>query len=145
MLKRYFCAVPSFFAVLLVTFAVAAAGDAPFLCQRLDAKATGDMAKYSLHGEANGPVFFSGIGCAIKHRNKEFCAMEMISFDTTAKVYDYYTGEEIDIGKAYFCLDEKNSEAPIAAFKSKEAAARYEAASGGGIVLDYTALTERKF
>jgi len=60
---------------------------------QLEEKASGDMFKYSLYGEANGPVFFSGISCAIAHSNKEFCAMEMVSFDSTAKVYDSYNSE----------------------------------------------------
>lgn len=114
------------------------------VCIQLDTKANGDMTKYSLYGEANGPIFFSGISCAIKHRNKELCAMEMVSFDVTAKVYDYNTGEETEIGKAYFWFDEKNTGAPIVAFSSKESAEKHSAATGGGVILDYTGLTDRE-
>lgn len=114
-------------------------------CRRLDEKASGDMAKYSLHAYVDGPVFFSGISCAIAYRNKELCAMEMIGFDTTAKVLDYYTGEEIEIGKAYFWLNENNNKTPITAFVSQESAGKYKADTGNGIILDYSALINRKF
>jgi len=120
-----------------------AENDAP-VCIRLDMKASGEMQKYSVHGDANGPIFFSGIRCGIKHRNKELCAMEMVSFDNTAKVYDYYTGEELEIGKAYFCLEENNTDAPIVAFNSKESAEKYAANTEGGVILDYTGLTGRE-
>jgi len=112
-------------------------------CIQLDEKASGDMIKYSLYGEANGPVFFNGISCAIEHRNRELCAMEMVSFDSTSKVYDYHTAEEIDISKAYFWLNKNNKEEPILAFSSKEDAEMYGAATKEGVILDYTGLTDR--
>ena len=124
-------------------YPVLAANDAP-VCVQLDTKASGEMEKYSVYGDANGPIFFSGISCAIKHRNKELCAMEMVSFDNSAKVYDFNTGEEIEIGKAYFWIDEKNNEIPILAFGSEDSAVKYGVTSGGGLVLDYTGLTERE-
>ncbi|UCD66784.1 MAG: hypothetical protein JSW69_03960 [Deltaproteobacteria bacterium] len=102
------------------------------------------MIKYSPYGEANGPVFFNGIRCAIQHRNKELCSMEMVSFDSTAKVYDYHTAEEIDISKAYFWLHENNNEEPIIAFGSKKAAEMYGAATKEGVVLNFTELTDRE-
>ena len=123
----------------------ATADDAVSACRRLDKKASGDLVKYSLHGEANGPLFFSGISCAIEHRNRELCAMEMVTFDTTAKVFDFYSGEEIAIDKAYFWLDEKNYETPIIAFSSRDNAEKYQTESGYGLVLDYTGLTDREF
>jgi hypothetical protein len=119
------------------------ADDAVPDCSLLTEKASGDMAKYSVHGDANGPVFFSGISCAIKHRNKVLCAMEMVSFDATAKVFDYYSGEELAIAKAYFWLDEKNNQIPIVAFSSQENAEKYKAESGNGVILDYTGLSGR--
>ena len=110
----------------------AAADESDSGCTQLDEKASGDTVKYSLDAEVNGPVFF-----------KELCAMEMVSFDTSVSVYDYYTAEKISLGKAYFWLDEKNSAAPILAFSSKEAAEKYGAEKDGGSVLEYTALAER--
>ena len=126
-------------------FNLAMAEDSSPVCIQLDEKASGDMIHYSLHGEANGPVFFSGISCAIEHRNRELCAMEMVSFDTTAKVYDYNTAEEIDINRAYFWLEEENSATPVVAFGSKENAEKYETEKKGGLILDYTGLTDREF
>jgi nitrous oxide reductase accessory protein NosL len=144
MLKKIFITALALFFLSVPGFNQALAEDVTPACVQLDEKASGDMIKYSLHGEANGPVFFSGINCAIEHRNRELCAMEMISFDTTAKVYDYNTAEEIDISKAYFCLDEKNNAAPIVAFGSQEDAEKYGAETEGAVILDYTGLTDRE-
>ena len=112
-------------------------------CRQLDEKASGDRVKYSLDAEVNGPIFFNDIGCGIRYRNKELCAMEMVSFDMSARVYDYYTAEKIDIGKAYFWLDDKNPAAPIPAFSSKEAAEKFAAERDGGVILDYAGLTDK--
>jgi len=143
MLKKFVFPALAFFSLTLLAFTVAADDVSSPGCIRLDEKARGDMAKYSLHGDANGPLFFSGISCAVEHRNRELCAMEMISFDTTAIVHDYFTAEEIEIGKAFFWLDEKNNEMPIVAFRSKEDAEKYGSETGGGVILDYTGLIER--
>ena len=121
----------------------AMADDAVPACRKLDEKAGGDALKYSLHADVNGPLFFSGIICAVKYGNKVFWATEMVSFDRSAKVYDFYTGEETDISKAYFWLDEKNDEMPILAFSSRENAEKYRAGKEGSVVLDYTGLIDR--
>ena len=144
MARKYI--ITSFFLYIFSFFALsgATADDAVPDCRHLTEKASGAMAKYSVHGDANGPVFFSGISCAITHRNKELCAMEMVSFDATAKVFDYYSGEEIAIAKAYFWLDGNNKHTPIVAFGSQENAGRYKAESGDGVILDYTGLIVRE-
>ncbi len=143
MLRKYFFTALALFSLSVLNFNAALAEDATSACVQLDKKASSDMDKYSLHGDANGPIFFSGISCAIEHRNRELCAMEMMSFDTTAKVYDYHTVEEIDISKAYFWLNENNNEEPILAFSSKEDAEMYGAATKEGVILDYTGLRDR--
>ncbi len=132
--------------LIFITFPgsrLSTAGDAGQGCTRLDDKAAGELSKYSLDADVNGPVFFSGISCAIQYRNKELCAMEMISFDTTSKVYDYYSGEKIEAAKAYFWSDDRNGTAAILAFSSKEAAEKYAAEQKAGQVLDFTGLTEK--
>jgi len=143
MAKKYI--IPLIFLCIFSLFDLsgAAADDAVPHCSLLSEKASGDMAIYSVHGDANGPVFFSGISCAIRHRNQVLCAMEMVSFDATAKVFDYYSGEELAINKAYFWLDEKNDQTPIAAFSSRENAEKYKTEFGDGLILDYTGLIAR--
>jgi hypothetical protein len=145
MLRKIFFTALALLFISVPGFNQAMAEDGSPTCIQLDEKVSGDMIKYSLHGEANGPVFFNGISCAVEHRNRELCAMEMVSFDATSKVYDYYTAEEIDISKAYFCLDEKNNKAPIVAFGSKESAEKYAGETEGSVTLDYTGLTDREF
>jgi len=145
MLRKVLFTVLAFFFLSVPGFNAVKAEDSTPACIQLEEKSSGEMTKYSLYGEANGPVFFSGISCAMEHRNRELCAMEMVSFDTTAKVYDYDTAKEIDISKAYFWLDEKNNEAPIVAFGSQEGAEKYGAETEGGLILDYTGLTDREF
>ena len=132
--------VPFFIAVSCLT---AAADEGDFVCTRLDAKASSDMMKYSLDAEVNGPVFFNDISCGIRYRNKELCAMEMVRFDTSGSVYDFYTTEKVAVGKAYFWLDEKDPAASVTAFSSKEAAEKFSTEKGTGVILDYAGLTER--
>lgn len=143
MLKKVIISLLSVIFFYVLSARAVAADDPAFICSQMDEKVSGDLIKYALHGDANGPVYFNGISCAIEHRNRELCAMEMVSFDSTAKVYDYYTAEEIDISKAYFWLHEKNTETPIAAFASKGSAEKYGAAREGGVILDYSGLTDR--
>lgn len=141
MQKKFLIALSALFFPAVTSLTVCAA-DQVFDCSRLSEKAGGEQVRYSLEATVNGPVFFNGISCGIRYRNKELCAMEMVSFDTSGAVYDYATGEKIEIGKAYFRLDEKNPAFPILAFGSKEAAERYNAENPGGVVLDYSGLTE---
>jgi hypothetical protein len=142
MLKKYIITLLAVCCLTLSGSAGVAADESAPACARLDAKAGPDILKYSLDADVNGAVYFADIRCGVKYR-KELCAMEMVSYDRSAKVYDYYTAEKVDIGKAYFWLDDTNSETPILAFSSKEAAAEYGAVKKGGIILDYTGLTER--
>jgi nitrous oxide reductase accessory protein NosL len=144
MLRKFLFTSLALFFLSAPGFNTAIAENVTPTCMQLDEKASGDMVKYSLHGEVTVPIFFSDIRCAVRYRNEELCAIEMISFDTTSKVYDFYTVEEIDISKAYFWLDEKNNGAPIVAFGSKEGAEKYGDKTGGGVILDYTGLADRK-
>ena len=141
MLKKYIITLLAFFAIFLPGQSVAADDETSPACIQLDAKADADMLKYSLDADANGPLFFADIRCGVMHR-KKLCAVEMVSFDLTARVYDYNTAEKIDIGKAFFWLEEQNSDAPILAFSSKESAEKYGSEKKGGIILDYKDLAE---
>jgi len=114
------------------------------VCEKLDDAITGEMMKYSVNADVDGPVFFGDIACAVTYRTKEFCAMEMVSFDSSARVFDYYTAKELEISKALFVIDEKNPGSPILAFENKSAAEKYAAGHQGCSVLDYTALVEKE-
>lgn len=106
-------------------------------------QAGGDRLKYSIDAQVDGPLYFHTIACGLLHRYKKLCAMEMVSFDTSGSVYDYYTLEKISLGKAYFWLDENDSAPSVLAFSSKEAAEKFKAAKGRGVIIDYTTLTGR--
>ncbi len=71
--------------------------------------------------------------------------MEMVSFDTTLKVFDYNTGEEIDLAKAFFRIDSKRSRTPVLAFSTKEGAEKFASETKDVDILDYTGLPDRKF
>jgi hypothetical protein len=124
-------------------FAAAAADEVAPTCDQLDEKAGGEKLRYSLDANVDGPVYFGDIRCGVKHRCKELCAMEMISFDMSAAVYDYNTEEKIAIGKAFFWIDEKNPAAPILAVSAREAAEKYGSGKPDGVILDYMALADR--
>jgi hypothetical protein len=130
--------------LLLFTTVSINAEDKISACEKLEDKVTGDMMKYSVSADVDGPVYFGDIACAVKYRTKEFCAMEMVSFDSTAKVYDFNTATELEMGKALFVVDEKKSAAPIVAFESKSTADEYAAKHQGCTVLDFTALMEKE-
>lgn len=142
MLNKYIITILAVFSLSLLGLTSAAADDSTSACSRLDQKASGDMLKYSLDAVVNNPVFFADIYCGVRYR-KELCAMEMVNFDISATVYDYFTAEKIDIGKAYFWLDGKNKDAPILAFRLKESAEKYGGEHEGGVILDYPGLTDR--
>lgn len=142
MLRKYILTLLALFILAVLGPNGATADDGSPACARLDEKASGDMLKYSLDATVYNPLFFGDISCGIRYR-KNLCAMEMVSFDTSAMVYDYFTAEKIAIGKAYFWLDETGKDAPVLAFSSKESAEKYGAEKYGGIILDYTALTGR--
>jgi hypothetical protein len=142
-LKKYFFIVSVLFGIFLWGVSYATADDAGPTCKKLATKASGDIAKYSLYCEANGPLFFSGISCAIEYRNRELCAMEMVSFDSTSRVFDYDTEKEIEIGKAFFWIDEKNTDERILAFTSQEVAEKFKTDKGAGLVVDYSGLIEK--
>jgi len=143
MLKKIITTLTAVFFLAVIPFLAAAAEDSTPVCTRLPEKAGSDMLRYSLDTDVNGLQFFSGIRCALRYRNTELCAIEMVSFDITGKVYDYYTSEKIEVGEAYFWLDEQNKDAPILAFSSKESAERYGAENETGLILDYAGLKER--
>jgi hypothetical protein len=142
MRKGFILCIAGFSIFLFLAVSINAEDKIP-VCDKLADKVTGGMMKYSVNADVDGPVFFGDIACAVKFRTKEFCAMEMVSFDSSAKVYDYNTATEIEIGKAYFVVDEKNKSAQIPAFESKDAAEKYAAEHQGCTILDYTALVER--
>lgn len=142
MCKKNILAVTAFFFFLVITLFTVEAQQSPPPCAHLHEKASGDMAKYSLDADVNGLQFFSGIRCALRYRNTELCAIEMVSFDITGKVYDYYTGAKIDIGRAYFWFDEADPDGPVLAFRSRESADKYGEEKGRGMILDYAGLTD---
>lgn len=80
---------------------------------------------------------FDDIGCAIAFRNKE-CATRQSTFDSNAFTYDYGTGEQIAMEKAFFVAG-AGAWTPmgydIVAFKDKEKAEKFVAEKGKGQVL----------
>jgi hypothetical protein len=114
------------------------------VCEKLDDRVTGEMIKYSVNAYVNNPLYFGEIACAVKYRATEFCAIEMINFDSSARVFDYYTANELEMSRALFVIDEKNPDSPILAFENKSAAEKYAAEHQGSAVLDYTALVKKE-
>jgi hypothetical protein len=105
-------------------------------CRKLTAPVTDEERKYAVTAEVYGTVAFASIDCAVYWRNKEFCATEMATFDVTAKVIDYLSGEEVKMADAYFVLDAPGKKR-VVSFASKSAAEEFVARTGGGAVVDY--------
>jgi len=89
---------------------------------------------------------FNDIGCAVISRNSE-CASRASAFDAGAKTYDYRSGEELPVEKAYFLM-QSGEKTPrgfgIVAFKDKAEAENFAAARGKGKVIKWLELVEEK-
>ncbi len=111
------------------------------ICPQLEKQVDSVRMKYSISANVDGPIYFANIGCGILLR-KDLCAMEMVAFDTSAKVFDFSTGEEIESVKAFYVLGGKKEPIPeIIAFKEKKGAEEY-AAEHGGRVMDFDTLAQ---
>ena len=143
-MRKFLTFFPAGLTFFLLFTATINAEDIIPVCDKLGDKVTGEMMKYSVSADVDGAVYFGDIACAHQYRTKEFCAMEMVSFDSSARVFDYYTANELEMSKAFFVVDEKNGSVPIPAFESKNAAEKYAAAHPGAVILDFTALVDRE-
>ena len=115
-------------------------------CEKFDQRVTGQALKYSMIADVNGFVAYDNIGCAIEWRNRELCAMELTAFDITAKVFDFLTGNELEMAKAYYVISASApASSKVFAFGDKQGAEKYVAEQGSMKVIDYTALTELEF
>jgi len=115
-------------------------------CDKLDRQVTGPAMKYSMIADVSGFAAFDDIGCSIEWRNKELCATELASFDITARVFDFLTGRELEMAKAYYVVSESApAGSKVIAFGMKQDAEKYVAEHGNVKVVDFTALTEFKF
>ena len=87
------------------------------------------------------PADFDDIRCAFLFRNT-LCAMDMMEFDSTAMVYDYYTGELTRMTAAVFVVDSRVKtpmDSGIIAFKDKASAERFLAEQGQGKIILFDA------
>lgn len=93
-----------------------------------------------------GEQSFNDIGCAVISRNSE-CAMRQSMFDGGAVTYDYQTGEQVPVEKAYFTMntDVKTPKGfGIVGFKDKAEAEKFSAAHGKGKVVKWFELVDEK-
>jgi hypothetical protein len=89
---------------------------------------------------------FNDIGCAVISRNGE-CATRQGIFDSSARTYDYQSGEELMLDKAYFVMktDVKTpKDFGILAFKDKAEAEKFSAAHGMGKVVKWWELVDER-
>lgn len=89
---------------------------------------------------------FNDIGCAVVSRNGE-CATRQGIFDGGAAAYDYPSGEEVPVEKAYFVL-KTDVKTPagygIIAFRDKAEAEKFSAGHGKGKVVKWWELVDEK-
>lgn len=109
-------------------------------CSKCGKEIKAENKKFSVvQKDASKPVAFDDIGCAVVWRDNQCTAIQM-AFDATAKVYDFYSEEEIDLSSAFFVKD-ANTQSPgghgIAAFKDKKSADTFMSHNGGQKVLTY--------
>lgn len=131
---------------ILIGIGTARAGEPAPSCDRLAEKVTGDQARLSVQAQVNGFAAFTDIACAMIYRDKNFCAMETISFDSTARVFDFISGAEIEMSTAFFVVESGKTPLPmIQAFKAKEDALRQTEGHPERKVVSYSELSIMKF
>ena len=92
------------------------------------------------------PMSFNDIACAVISRNGE-CASRQSIFDSSALTYDYASGEQMPVEKAYFVLktDVKTPKGfGVVAFKDKAEAEKFSAAHGKGKVVKWFELVDER-
>jgi hypothetical protein len=92
------------------------------------------------------PQSFNDIGCAVISRNGE-CATRQSMFDGGAVTYDYQSGEQLPVEKAYFAMktDVKTPKGfGIVAFKDKAEAEKFSAAHGKGKIVKWFEIVDEK-
>ena len=138
---------PAFILSLYLCLGSAAYGiDTTRQCDKLERQVTGPAMKYSMMADVNGFVAYDDIGCSIEWRNRELCAMELSAFDITAKVFDFLTGHELEMAKAYYVISESApAGSKVIAFGVKQDAEKYVAEHANVKVVDFTVLTELEF
>ena len=98
--------------------------------------------RFGITADAEGPVSMEDAGCALLKR-ADFCASEIISFESSAMGQDYLTGESISFVDAFFVMD-AGIDTPlgtgIVIFKEKSSAEGF--IKDGGKVLTYKDMIE---
>lgn len=134
-------------AILALTFTLAvcstplrADDSAAPTCDKRLFKEVKTVSPYSLtHRIKSKKVIYGDIGCGLKWREKQ-CSSGQGTFDSAAKVYDFNTLAEIEIGKATF-VQSTAIPSPmgygLAAFANPADAAAYLAQKGTGKKLTY--------
>lgn len=120
----------------------AAAGDLD-LCNEKGITVDESVKKFSLFQvDVAKPIAYNDIGCGILWRDNQCTAIQM-TFDNTAKVHDYDSGEEI-YAKDAFYVKGADIDTPVGygiiAFRNRESADRFVAGIGAGTVLSYDEL-----
>lgn len=121
----------------------AAGGDADE-CRPLTSPVTGEQRKYSAVADIDGASAYPDIVCAVYWRNNELCATELSSFQFTAKVFDYHSGDEVPMTDAHYVVAAPGHQHPLA-FVSRDEAAEFRDRVGGGELLDYQELVAYPF
>jgi copper chaperone NosL len=109
-------------------------------CAKCGNEIKSENKKYSIiQLDAEKPVSFDDIGHAVLWRENQCTAIQM-SFDATAKVYDFNTQEELDISSAFFIINpdiKSPGGSGIAAFKDKQSAEKFISDKDTGKILTY--------
>lgn len=109
-------------------------------CRKLTTPVSGEERKYSVRAQVDGTMAFANIPCAVYWRNHELCATELSSFQFTAMVVDYPSGQEVLMSNAYYVVAAPGEKHPIA-FADRQAAAAYIVQHGGELLEHQQLLT----
>jgi len=139
MRKRFYFILPCVF-VLIAALQIPAFASELDLCNKMGVVIDKEVERFSFFQiDVAKPVMFNDIGCGIIWRSKQCTAIQM-TFDNTAKVYDFESGEDLYMKDAYY-VKGSGITTPVGygiiAFKDREDAERFAAEKGTGTVLSY--------
>ena len=124
-----------FWAVLISTAGMGICAEQAAECTQLTAKVENDLKRYSINADVDGFFAYDNILCGVELRAKKLCATELSVFDSSARVYDFDSAEELEVTKAHYCINPTSTSIKgSVCFKDKAAAEKFVAEHGGQLV-----------
>lgn len=101
-----------------------------------------ELRNLSVRQIGESPSRFNTMSAALAWRDSQ-CILHQSAFDRSARVLDYYSGEEIDVKDAFYVAGPRSRESAdsgIIAFRDLKSAERFRSENGSGRILTFDEL-----